>query len=146
MVKDASKTDNTPGSGPDGISVSSADPVDPSDPGILEGDTDNPIVAGEKEVSILSEIPAASGVSGSPLEEEIDPGHPPGPSPVPAAGLGGGLWIGLVVLVAGVVSALWYLYQKKSLAEDLEEAIPDRSYGGDGDLYGRGRAAYRGRA
>lgn len=144
VKEDGSKCDNNNGSCSDGLSVPPADPVDPADPDLLSGDPDDPIVAGEKEVSVLPAGSASSGVSGSPLEKEIDPPRNP---PIPASGLGGGgLWIGLGVLVVGGVSALWYLYQRRSLAEDAEEILSDDprpAGGGESDLYGRGRAAYR---
>ncbi len=134
--------------GDGGVFVPSADSGDLTDPCPGEGGENDLLLAGEKDQP--PEIPAGPASCGSPeLEEPIeDPGRPRGPSPVPASGLGGGLWVGLAVLGVGAVSAIWYLYRKRSLAEDLDDVMPDppRSIpAGDpsDDLYGRGRAAYR---
>jgi len=148
-----SERDNYDGSCSGGVSSLGISPPDLPDPGDRKDGEIDLLLAGEKDQS--PEIPAGPGSGGSPeLEEPItdldllaasDPDRPPGPSPVPAAGLGGGLWIGLAVLGVGAVSAIWYLYRKRSLAEDLDEVIPDPrpAGGGESDLYGRGRGAYR---
>ncbi len=154
VKENESERDNDDGSCSGGVSVPVFSPPDLPDPGDRKDGENDLLLAGENDPAVEE---SGSG-SGSPeLEEPItdpdplaasDPDRPPGPSPVPASGLGGGLWVGLAVLGVGAVSAIWYLYRKRSLAEDLDDVMPDppRSMpAGDpsDDLYGRGRGAYR---
>lgn len=151
-----SDRDNDDGSCSGGVSVPVFSPPDLPDPGDRKDGENDLLLAGEKDQ--CPEISPGPASGGSPeLEKPItdpdpdpDPDRPPGPSPVPAAGLGGGVWAGLAVLIMGVIAALWYLYRKRSLAEDLDEVIPDQYPDphpvNSDDLYGRGRLAYRGRA
>ena len=131
VKENVSECDNDDGSCSGGVSVPGFSPPDLPDPGNRKDGENDLLLAGEKDQS--PETPAGPASCGSPeLEEPItdpdplaasDPDRPPGPSPIPASGLGGGLWVGLAVLAVGVVSAIWYLYRKRSLAEDVEEIL-----------------------
>lgn len=150
-VKDGSKCDNDDGSCSGRVSSPGISPPDLPDSGDRKDGEIDHLLAGEKDPS--PEIPAAaSSGSGSPeLEEPITDPHAATDPDLPSSGLGGGLWAGLAVLIMGVVAAVWYVYRKRSLAEDLEEVITDHPGSipagcSSDDLYGRGRLAYRGRA
>ncbi len=152
VEKDDSNGDGSSIGGDSGVFVPPTDGGDLPDPCPGEAGEADLLLAGEKDQSPeVSEGPASCG---SPeLEEPItdpDPDEEPGAA-LPSSGLGGGMWAGLGVLIMGVIAALWYLYRKRSLADDLDTAIPDHDGSipdpglSSDELYGRGRGAYRGR-